>query len=59
VDPVPDPLLPRKSGSAGIGTRTARSVTRNSDHQTTEADIYMVYLPNILTRITQWYETLN
>jgi hypothetical protein len=33
VDPVPDPLLLRKSGSAG----TSGSVARNSDHSTTEA----------------------
>jgi hypothetical protein len=32
VDPVSDPLLLRKSGSAGNGTRTSGSVARNSDH---------------------------
>jgi hypothetical protein len=37
VDPVPDLLLLRKSGSAGNRTRTSGSVARNSDHQTTEA----------------------
>jgi hypothetical protein len=37
VDPVPDPLLLRKSGSAGNRTWTSGSVARNSDHQTTEA----------------------
>jgi hypothetical protein len=37
VDPVPDPLLLRKSGSAGNRTRTSRTVTNNSDHKTTEA----------------------
>jgi hypothetical protein len=31
VDPVPDPLLLRKSGSAGNRTRTSGSVGRNSD----------------------------
>jgi hypothetical protein len=36
VDPVPDPLLLRKSGSAGKLTRTSGSVARYSDHQTTE-----------------------
>jgi hypothetical protein len=30
VDPVPDPLLLRKSGSAGNGTRTSGYVARNS-----------------------------
>jgi hypothetical protein len=37
VDPVPDPLLLRKSGSAGNRTRASGSVARNSDHLTTEA----------------------
>jgi hypothetical protein len=32
VDPVPDPLLLRKSGSAGNRTPTSGSVARNSDH---------------------------
>jgi hypothetical protein len=32
VDPVPDPLLLRKSGSAGNRTHTSGSVARNSDH---------------------------
>jgi hypothetical protein len=32
VDPVPDPLLLRKSGSAGNRTRSSGSVARNSDH---------------------------
>jgi hypothetical protein len=37
VDPVPDPLLLRKSGSARNRTRASGSVDRNSDHWTTEA----------------------
>jgi hypothetical protein len=37
VDPVPDPLLFRKSGSAGNRTWTSGFVARNFDHQTTEA----------------------
>jgi hypothetical protein len=37
VDSVPNPLLHRKSGSAGNRTRTSGSVASNSDHQTTEA----------------------
>jgi hypothetical protein len=37
VGPVPDPLLLRKSGSAGNRIRTSGSVARNTDHQTTEA----------------------
>jgi hypothetical protein len=37
VDPVPDPLLLRTSGSAGIEPGTSGSVAKNSDHQTTEA----------------------
>jgi hypothetical protein len=32
VNPVPDPLLLRKSGGAGKRTRTSESVARNSDH---------------------------
>jgi hypothetical protein len=34
VDPVPDPLLLRKSGCAGNRTRTSGSVARISDHYT-------------------------
>jgi hypothetical protein len=41
VDPVPDPLLLRKSGSAGNRTRASGTVARNSDHQTTEAVLYI------------------
>jgi hypothetical protein len=37
VDPVPDPLLLRKSGIAGNRLRASGSVARNSDHKTTEA----------------------
>jgi hypothetical protein len=36
VDPVPDPLLVRKSGSSGNRTRTSGSVASNSDHETTD-----------------------
>jgi hypothetical protein len=32
VDPVPDPLHIRKSGSAGTRTRTSWTAARNSDH---------------------------
>jgi hypothetical protein len=32
VDPVPDPLLFRKSGRTGNRTRNSGSVARNSDH---------------------------
>jgi hypothetical protein len=37
VEHVPDPLLLRKSGSAGNRIWTSGSVAMNSDHQTTEA----------------------
>jgi hypothetical protein len=37
VDPVPDPLLLRKSDSAGNRTRTSGSVEMNSDRWTTES----------------------
>jgi hypothetical protein len=36
VDPVPDPLLLKKSVIAGNRTQTSVSVARNSDHWTTE-----------------------
>jgi hypothetical protein len=36
VDPVSDPLLLRKAGSAGNRIWTSGSVARNSDHYTTE-----------------------
>jgi hypothetical protein len=32
IEPFPDPLLFRKSGSAGNRTGTSGSVARNSDH---------------------------
>jgi hypothetical protein len=32
VDPVPGPMLLRKSGSAGNRSRTSGSVARNPDH---------------------------
>jgi hypothetical protein len=37
VDPVADPVLLRKSGSARNRTRISGSVARNSDHYITEA----------------------
>jgi hypothetical protein len=37
VDSVPDPLLLRRSGSAGNRTRASKSVARNSVFQITEA----------------------
>jgi hypothetical protein len=43
VDSVPDPLLLRKPGSAGNRTRTSGSVTRNSDHETTEAVYFLLH----------------
>jgi hypothetical protein len=36
VEPVPDPLLLRKPGSAGKRTRTSGSVARNSDQEEVE-----------------------
>jgi hypothetical protein len=41
--PIPDPLLLRKSGSAGNETRTSGSVAKNSDHWTTEAVLIVTY----------------
>jgi hypothetical protein len=43
ADPVADPPLLRKSGSAGKRTRTSGSVARNSDHYTTEAVYYLLH----------------
>jgi hypothetical protein len=43
VDPIPDPLLLRKSGSAGNRTWTSLSAARNSDHYTAEAVIRAVF----------------
>jgi hypothetical protein len=43
VGPVPDPLLLRKSGSAGNRTRTSGSVARNSDHYTIEAVYFLLH----------------
>jgi hypothetical protein len=37
VDPVPEPLLPRKCGKAGNRTRAYWSVVKNTDQYTTEA----------------------
>jgi hypothetical protein len=44
VDRVPDPLLFRKSGSAGNRTRTSGSVAKNSDYLTTEAVLSLFML---------------
>jgi hypothetical protein len=48
VDPVPDPLLLGKSGSAVNRTRTSGSVARNSDDQTTEAVDIFSSIPQFL-----------
>jgi hypothetical protein len=37
MDPVPDPLLLRKPGSAENRSRTSGFVGMNDDHKTTEA----------------------
>jgi hypothetical protein len=42
VDPVPDPLLLRKTGSAENRTQASESVSRNSDHSTTEAVYFLL-----------------
>jgi hypothetical protein len=43
VDPVPDPLLLRKSGISGNRTRTSGSVARNFVHKTTEAVCFLLH----------------
>jgi hypothetical protein len=37
TDPVPDPILHRKSGRAGNRNRTSGSIARYSDNYTTQA----------------------
>jgi hypothetical protein len=41
VDPVPDPLLLRKTGSIGNRTRTSGSAARNSDHSTRGSEVFI------------------
>jgi hypothetical protein len=43
VDPVPDPIFFRKSGSAWNRTLTSVSVARNSDHKTREAVYFLLH----------------
>jgi hypothetical protein len=40
VDPVPDTLLLRESGSVGSRTRTSDSAARNFDHRSTTANVH-------------------
>jgi hypothetical protein len=66
VDPVPDPLLLRKSGSAGNRTWTSGPVANNSDHYTkvyilptSYLTVWSTYIPRQKpplnkTRITIW-----
>jgi hypothetical protein len=53
VDPVPDPLLLRKSGNAGNRTRTFGSVARNSDHwpQRRSTFFYITYINSVRTSL--------
>jgi hypothetical protein len=44
VDPVPDLLLFRKSGSAGNRSQTSGSVARNPDQFSTEAVIFIIII---------------
>jgi hypothetical protein len=44
VNPVPDPLLLRKSGSARNRIRTSGSIARNSDHCNVQAHLEIVGL---------------
>jgi hypothetical protein len=52
VDPVPEPLLLRKSGRAENRTRTSGSVARNSDHRGGRNN------DKIVSNITQYYNSL-
>jgi hypothetical protein len=47
VDPVPDPLLPRKSGSAGNRIRVSGPVARNSDDYTIEVEVEVILRPTV------------
>jgi hypothetical protein len=51
VDPVPDPLLLRKSSSADNRTRTSGSVAWNCDHESTEAVPILVGKLTLLVRL--------
>jgi hypothetical protein len=51
MDPVPDPLLLRKSGSVGNPTRASGSVARNSDRYTAEAVVTATSEPLIFCHI--------
>jgi hypothetical protein len=42
MDPVQDPILPKKSGSDGNRTWISGFLARNYDHYTTEAVILFV-----------------
>jgi hypothetical protein len=50
VDPVPDPLLPRKSGSPGNRTLTSGYVSRNFDRKATEA--VSIALQSVMSNMT-------
>jgi hypothetical protein len=56
VDPVPDPLLLKISGSAGNRVRTFGSVARNSDHKSAEVVYFLLHnvykFSSYLTRST-------
>jgi hypothetical protein len=54
VDPLPDPLLLRKYGSAENRTRTYGSVARNSDHYTREAVHPPIKVAKILI-VRKWW----
>jgi hypothetical protein len=49
VDPVPDPLLFRKSGIEGNLTQPSRFVARNSDYYTTQTVNVCYILSNFVT----------
>jgi hypothetical protein len=58
VDPVPDPLLLRISGSTGNETRTSGSVVRNTDRYTTKAVIYGIRYVNLISYITESHNSV-
>jgi hypothetical protein len=57
VDPVPDPLFLRKSGSAGNRTRNSGSVARKSDHFNIESychNIFVLKADKIVYTLLLW-----
>jgi hypothetical protein len=57
VDPVPDPLLLRKSGSAGNRTRTSGLAARKSEHSRGIRDNIKMDLRDRVRSVMSWIVT--